>query len=101
MNKVPAMILSSKTWLVVTILAVMAQPAFAGGRIGGGGGVNFSRPGFKQPAVVNRSLPGRNLGNFQTLNPTGRLPTGVSSAVVRNNQIGNALPNPNLTTPIR
>ena len=82
--------LSSKSCLAIVIAAVAAtaQCAFAAGPFAGQRpmGGNSARPAIRQPATASRPLPGRSLGNPQTLNPTGGLQNGNLSSAVRNNQ---------------
>jgi hypothetical protein len=69
-------------FFVVAALATSTQSAFAGGKLMGGGGGNFSRPAFKPPVVVNRSLPTHNL---QTVSPSYVVKSGNYNGVVRSN----------------
>jgi hypothetical protein len=74
-------------FFVVAALATSTQSAFAGGKMMGGGGGNFSRPAFKPPVVVNRSLPTHNL---QTVSPSYVVKNGNSNGVVRSNVLPSA-----------
>jgi hypothetical protein len=69
-------------FFVVAALATSTQTAFAGGKLMGGGGGNFSRPAFKPPVVVNRSLPTHNL---QAVSPSYVVKSGNYNGVVRSN----------------
>src|SRR5438552_1537757 len=99
--------LSSKTCFAVIIatLALMTQPALAGGPImsRSPSAGSFARPAMRPPAAVPQLSPGRNLGNLQSGNSSASLRNGNIGGIVRNSQLGTVnLPsarlNSNLTT---